>query len=822
MREWIRSGEVRWTHGRCGSHAHEQNDTEQNDASAADSSRRSAVATSTLRHTRTPYFYNLFPHLWSSQSSQQEDTFACRKMNRRAKSPEPMRMATDSTALGGAAAAVATPTPASAASTRAAATPQPSTAMDESDDRAAAASSSSSAAAASSSVAAAVSVAAPPAPAAAAPRLTLRPRSPSHLFRLGLGSEHARRVRAQSFADDLVRLTPHISSNVPQPGAAADSMPGSRPALTPTSPTSPDSAGVSSSSSSAPLAHPIRHGGHTRYSKPISDMGDYLAVMRLSYHLRHPLDPGMEPLDDPNYVQQILSSHQAQQQQQARQAQAQAQAQANEAARTAAAAAAAASSPMDLSSWESSGSLTPTPPTLPAPPSQQPPAGLLPNPDRPMIGGGSLQSSQPQQQASPRGFPSLPAHLSHPLHVDEADDDGLPPVPLPLVVDSALGSGAAAGSTMQLMMARRQRKNQRKGSLGGGGGAPKMSWAAFLAARNGVAAAAATAAAAAAAAAAAQQSSPSIHSSAGNTPPTSPTPDRKRSAGDNDGINGSAESAPPSPSSASTLSSSPAKRGRAGDSTSLSAPSSPASSSTSPLAASSSPSHSAPVSPRATAAPSSHAPAPSLLSSLLASMREPVAPSPPTLTPNATSGPPPRSLMLRHRLESDTGSREFAASFGRPVSTTPRGRDDAESMVDAPASTDDEDSMASASAAASVSASSLAAHVSAVIAWFCSNLRDLRWSAGAGAGSVDAAEYAALFDSYRGELRVKVAGAAPHLLLQLDQSLQWKVVTDAIAATAAAAASNAAKVQAPNRDQHGSGATHSASMQQQAQRAVRA
>lgn len=843
MREWIRSGHEMWMHSQCGRHAHddeEEDEVETSDAAAssqptaaaaaataaassssaaaADSSRRSHQA-APLRHTRTPYFYNLFPHLWSSQS-QHEAQFECKKPRPSVIATELMQTATDSTATCNSAAAAAAATA--------------STAMDESDEHAAAAasrqadpaatvssSSAAAAAAASSSSVAAVSIAAPPA-AAAPRRLTLRPRSPSHLFRLGLGSEHARRVRAQSFADDLVRLTPHISSSAPQT-AAADSMPGgARQGLTPTSPTSPSADSSSSSSSSAPLSHPIRHGGHTRFSKPISDMGDYLGVMRLSYNLRHPLAPGMEPLDDPAYVQQILSNMQQQQQQ--RQAQAQAQQQANEAAAAArsaaAAAAAAASSPMELSSWESSGSLTPSPPlssspppTLPAPPSQQPPAGLLPNPDR--LGGNGLSSLQPlspqQQSSSPRRFPSLPAtHLAHPLHVDEADDDVLPPV----VVDSAIGGaglglGGTAGSSTQLMMlGRRRRKDQRKGGLGGAG-APKMSWAAFLAARNGVAAAAA------AAAAAAQSSPSSLNSGAGNTPPTSPVPDRKRTSGSNggaalnfDALNSSAESAPP----ASSAATSPAKRNRAGDSGALSAPSSPASSS-SAFAAASSSSHSAPVSPRPSAASSpSSSPihVPSLLSNLLASMHAPIvhAPRTPTL-----AGPPPRSMMLRHRLESDTGAREFAATLGPSSSNS---SSDTDCMVDAPSASAAHDDSAT-SASASVTSASLSTHVNGVISWFSGNLRDLRASSG---GSVDA-EYAALFESYRTELRAKVASAAPALLSQLEQSLQWKAVTDAITA-ASAASTGAAKAHAQNRDHHAAAVGSNQSMQQQAQRAVRA
>lgn len=129
---------------------------------------------------------------------------------------------------------------------------------------------------------------------------------------------------------------------------------------------------------------------------------------------------------------------------------------------------------------------------------------------------------------------------------------------------------------------------------------------------------------------------------------------------------------------------------------------------------------------------------------------------------------------------------------------------------------DDDAASTSASASASVSAASLSAHCHAVQSWFASNLRELR--------SMDA-DYAALFDAYRAELRHKLARAAPQLLPQLDHSMQWKTVMDAVAAAAAAAAAGAPGANKGGAHSHAAGYNAASSMQQQqqqSQRAVRA
>jgi hypothetical protein len=257
MRQWVLSGEFRWPHAPAAAPP-----AAEALAAVAPSSAPAGDAAFAARHnTRTPFFYNMFPAMWTQEAPVHD----CSRRS--------------AAVANSAHAVVAGPEHSAAAAASASVVPAESI----------------------------LNAAAVSPPSTARVPLKLRPRSPSRVQLMEFGSEHARHIRAAEFAAALMSCTPHVSSSNTLPGPG-DPMPGANGAIP-----------IADATPINPLAHsaapgvPILHKGTTRFSKPVADMGDYLGVIRHVRTLRNALQ---DQWDDPSFQIWIAQTAMAQQQKQ--------------------------------------------------------------------------------------------------------------------------------------------------------------------------------------------------------------------------------------------------------------------------------------------------------------------------------------------------------------------------------------------------------------------------------------------------------------------------------------------------------------------------
>ena len=129
--------------------------------------------------------------------------------------------------------------------------------------------------------------------------LRLRARSPSPLLTSGLlGSSSSRSVYDAEFTAAIISRTAHISGHSPGSGSVDGAFP-----LPPSLSTSDPNQGANGSIG-PPSATVYRK--HSRFNKPIADMGDYLSLIRSS---PIPRDPLLDPLDDPQFAAHVAQQH---------------------------------------------------------------------------------------------------------------------------------------------------------------------------------------------------------------------------------------------------------------------------------------------------------------------------------------------------------------------------------------------------------------------------------------------------------------------------------------------------------------------------------